>query len=102
VTSQDPGRFRALVVDDKYQRVANFHANTMSALKEALESSGLAAPADLGPDHLMIRVSPQEVRSAASQYAWLEPGALLAGPTDHPAFAKYWSGARTDSFAMAG
>jgi len=101
VTSQDPVRFRALVVDDKYRRVANFHANTLRALGEALAAAGLQDPGDLCPDHLMIRVSSREVRSAASQYAWLAPGELATGAAAHPAFAKYWSVARPDRFGMA-
>ncbi|MDZ7841639.1 MAG: FMN-binding glutamate synthase family protein [Gammaproteobacteria bacterium] len=101
VTTQDPGRYRALVVDDKYQRVANFHANTLYALKEAVESSGLQHPTALTPHHLMIRVNSREVRSAASQYLWLEPGDLNKSTVDHPAFAKYWDRARPDTFEFA-
>jgi glutamate synthase domain-containing protein 2 len=101
VTTQDPGRYRALVVNDKYQRVAKFHANTMHALKEAVEASGLQHPRDLTPHHLMIRVNSREVRSAASQYLWLEPGGLLGGDVTHPAFAKYWDHAKAESFAFA-
>jgi glutamate synthase domain-containing protein 2 len=100
VTTQDPGRYRALVVDQKYRRVANFHANTMHALKEAVESSGLSHPADLTPHHLMIRVNTRDVRSAASQYEWLTPGDLEGAQVHHPAFAKYWDGAKTDTFAF--
>lgn len=100
VTTQDPGRYRALVVDDKYKRVANFHKNTLHALKEAVESSGLSHPSEFTPHHLMIRVNSREVRSAASQYLWTEPGDLDKADIDHPAFAKYWHHARPDSFAM--
>ena len=98
VTTQDPGRYKALVVGEKYQRVANYHRNTLIALKEAVESSGLRDPAEFTPHHLMIRVNSREVRSAASQYLWLEPDSLLNGKVTHPAFAKYWNNARTDSF----
>jgi len=101
VTTQDPGRYKALVVEDKYVRVANFHRNTMIALKEAVESSGLHSPRDFTPHHLMIRVSSREVRSAASQYLWLEPGELRRGEVTHPAFAKYWDRARPDTFGFA-
>lgn len=101
VATQDPGRYRALVVDDKYRRVANFHRNTLHALKEAVESSGLTHPSQFTPHHLMIRVNSREVRSAASQYLWLEPGELAGGQAVHPAFQKYWDGARPDTFAMA-
>jgi glutamate synthase domain-containing protein 2 len=101
VASQDPSRYRALVVAEKHQRVANFHRNTLFALKEAVESSGLSRPQDFAPHHLMIRVNSREVRSAASQYLWLEPGELLTGDVSHPAFAKYWDHARPDTFAFA-
>jgi glutamate synthase domain-containing protein 2 len=100
VTTQEPGRYRALVVTEKYKRVANFHRNTLIALKEAVESSGLHHPRDFTPHHLMIRVNSREVRSAASQYLWLEPGELLSEHARHPAFEKYWDHARADSFAF--
>jgi glutamate synthase domain-containing protein 2 len=99
VTSQDPGRYRALVVAEKFQRVANFHANTRRALKEVVESCGLVHPSEFTPHHLMIRISSREVRSAASQYEWLEPGSLASGEFRHPAFTKFWNMARPDSFA---
>lgn len=101
VTTQDPGRYRALVVEDKYMRVASFHHQTLHTLQEAVEATGLTHPRDLTPHHLMIRVNSREVRSAASQYLWLEDGALLRGDVSHPAFAKYWDGARADGFAFA-
>ena len=74
----------------------------MIALKESIESSGLSHPSELTPHHLMIRVSSREVRSAASQYPWAEPGELERGTPNHPAFQKYWAGARAGSFALAG
>ncbi|MFN4172109.1 MAG: FMN-binding glutamate synthase family protein [Pseudorhodobacter sp.] len=101
VTTQDPGRYRALVVEDKYLRTASFHANTLHVLKEAVEAAGLTHPSEFTPHDLMIRISSREVRSAASQYLWLEKGELLAGSPKHPAFRKFWDIARTDSFAPA-
>ena len=99
VTTQDRGRYKALVVGDKSTRVANFHKNTMTALREAVESSGLTHPTQFTPHHLMIRINSREARSAASQYLWLESGALEASEAMHPAFAKYWDAAQTDTFA---
>jgi glutamate synthase domain-containing protein 2 len=99
VTTQDPGRFRALDVGDKAQRVAHFHANTLRALGETIGAAGLGHPRDLRPDHLMIRINSREVRSARSQYDWVKPGELLDHNVAHPAFAKFWDMARTDSFA---
>ena len=101
VTTQDPARYRALNVDDKAARVANFHTSTLHALRETVGASGHQHPSDLSPEHLMIRINSREVRSAASQYDWLEPGSLLSQKTAHPAFAKFWQMARPDSFAPA-
>ncbi len=98
VTTQEPGRYKALVISDKSQRVANFHKNTMTALREAVESSGLTHPTEFTPHHLMIRISSREARSAASQYLWLEHGDLEKKDAMHPAFAKYWDSAQTGSF----
>ena len=98
VTTQDPARYRALNVADKAARVANFHASTLRALRETVGASGHNHPSDLSPQHLMIRINSREVRSAASQYDWLEPGSLLSMETAHPAFAKFWKMARPDSF----
>ena len=101
VTTQDPGRFKALVVEDKATRVENFHKNTMTALREAVESSGLSHPTEFTPHHLMIRINSREARSAASQYLWLEHGDLEKNDAMHPAFAKYWDKAQTGSFLSA-
>ncbi|HCQ66354.1 MAG TPA: FMN-binding glutamate synthase family protein [Rhodobacteraceae bacterium] len=98
VTTQDPARYRALNVADKAARVANFHASTLRALRETVGASGHNHPSDLSPQHLMIRINSREVRSAASQYDWLEPGSLLSMKTAHPAFSKFWRMARPDSF----
>ena len=49
----------------------------------------------------MIRINAREVRSARSQYNWVEPGELLDHNVAHPAFAKFWDMARADSFSAA-
>lgn len=99
VTSQDPGRYRALNIEDKATRVRNFHDNTLKALAETIGATGLSHPRDLAPDHLMIRINAREVRSARSQYDWVGSGELLDHNVAHPAFAKFWDMARADSFA---
>jgi glutamate synthase domain-containing protein 2 len=102
VATQDPLRQRALDVPDKSTRVHRFHQNTLAALKDLLEAAGLHHPAELGPEHIIRRLSPFQVRSMARNYAWLEPGELLdGGLTDHPVFQRFWPLARADSFAPA-
>lgn len=101
VTSQDPGRYRAINVEAKYKRVADFHSNTLSALQEVVEACGLEHPSKFTPHHLMMRINSREVRSAASQYDWLETGQLLEGmEPSHPTFKKFWSNTMSTSFSF--
>lgn len=101
VATQDPLRQRGLVVGDKAQRVQRFHENTLRALKELLEAAGLDHPNDLGPEHIIRRTSPFQVRSMAANYSWLQPGELLEHVPDHAVFRRFWPQARPDSFAPA-
>ncbi|GAB1596206.1 FMN-binding glutamate synthase family protein [Lysobacter claricitrinus] len=99
VATQDPKRWKGLDVPDKSTRVANFHDNTLKALRDLICASGLKHPGELGPEHILRRISPTEVRSLAAIYNFLEPGALLQGIPEHAVFQQYWEDARSDSFA---
>ncbi|HMM76258.1 MAG TPA: FMN-binding glutamate synthase family protein [Gammaproteobacteria bacterium] len=99
VTTQDPRRMRALVVPDKAERVYQFHEQTLHALKELLAAAGLTHPSQLGPEHVIRRVSSTEVRSLAALHPWIQPGALLTTVPDHPVFKVFWSVSHADSFA---
>ena len=98
VATQDPSRWRALDVDDKAARVFNFHQNTLKALRDLLGAAGLEHPAQLGPEHILRRVSPTQVRSLASLYRFLEPGELLDRVPEHAVFRDFWALSRSDSF----
>jgi glutamate synthase domain-containing protein 2 len=99
VTTQDPLRQRALVVPDKATRVYHFQQNTLKALKELLAAAGLNHPDELGPEHVIRRVSSTEVRSLAALHPWLKPRELLDGRPEHPVFRVYWDAASAESFS---
>jgi len=100
VATQDPTRQRALVPEDKAQRVFHFHNNTLKALKELLGAAGLNHPDELGPEHIIRRVSSTEVRSLATLHNFVAPGALLDGDMpEHPVFKVFWNAASASSFA---
>ncbi|MBC6941302.1 MAG: FMN-binding glutamate synthase family protein [Xanthomonadales bacterium] len=99
VTTQDPRRWRHLDVPDKATRVANFHRNTLHALRDLLQAAGLNHPSELGPEHVIRRVSADQVRSLATLYRFLEPGELLGERVpEHAVFQRFWRQARPDSF----
>jgi glutamate synthase domain-containing protein 2 len=88
IATQDPSRWRKLDVPDKATRVHRFHHHTLKSLGELLAAAGLTHPCELGPEHILRRVSPTEVRSLAALYRFLAP-----------VFRDYWDSARSDGFA---
>lgn len=99
VATQDPRRWRTLDVEDKAARVANFHGNTLRALRDLLGAAGLDHPSQLGPEHILRRVSATEVRSLSALYRFLEPGELLDRVPEHAVFRTFWQMSRADTFA---
>jgi glutamate synthase domain-containing protein 2 len=98
VTTQDPGRYKALVVRDKADRVLGFHQNTLKALQELLGAAGLKHPLEVGPEHVIRRISSTEIRSLAALYQWVKPNSLIDGVDEHPVFKVFWAQANADSF----
>ena len=101
VATQDPLRQQALVVPDKIERVFNFHENTMAAVAHLIAAAGLSHPSQLRPYHLVRRVSPNQVKLAATLLPFLDPGQLL-DPLQlerlPPVFSYYWPRAQAASF----
>ena len=99
VATQDALRQRALDVPDKAERVARFQQNTLKALRDLLGAAGLTHPQQIGPEHVIRRVSSTEVRSLAMLHRFLRPGELLGdAPPDEPVFRLFWPLASADTF----
>ncbi|MEY2683272.1 MAG: Glutamate synthase large chain [Pseudomonadota bacterium] len=92
VTTQDPVRQQALVVPSKATRVFNFHQNTLKALQELVQAAGLRHPSEISAQHIVRRVTAQEVRVLAHLLPHMTPGALLGTleADQHPVFQRYW------------
>ncbi|PZU07985.1 FMN-binding glutamate synthase family protein [Sphingomonas sp.] len=98
IATQDPLRQRALVVPDKAERVARFHANTLHALGEMLAAAGLSHPDELGPRHLVRRTSRSEVRQFSQIHNLVKPGTLIDGTCDHEFYRQNWEQAKAEAF----
>ncbi|HEY9096622.1 MAG TPA: FMN-binding glutamate synthase family protein [Hydrogenophaga sp.] len=103
VTTQDPVRQQALVVPDKATRVYNFHHQTLHALKELVQAAGLQHPNEITANHIVRRVSENEVQLLTKLMPNMAPGALLQGDGAdlYNVFKLYWARSRADSFALA-
>jgi glutamate synthase domain-containing protein 2 len=99
IATQDPSRWKRLDVPDKAERVKMFHENTLKALKELIAAAGLHHPGELGPEHVIRRISSTEVRSLSSLYNFVKPGELLSAVPEHPVYRVFWNASRCDSFA---
>jgi glutamate synthase domain-containing protein 2 len=99
VATQNRWRQRALVVDDKAERVANFHRHTLAALIQIVAAAGLDHPGQLHPQHLQQRGGDLELRSGSERYTFLDTDALLDGAPEP--FASWWRAASATSFATA-
>lgn len=100
VATQDPLRTRALVVDDKAQRVRDYHARTVATTVRILASMGMASIDELGPQHVTQRDEQGNIRTLAELFRWLEPDELVAG-ADDPEWRWWWELARPDAFRPA-
>ena len=101
VATQDPLRQRALVVEDKAQRVYNFHHNTLHALAEMLAAAGLERPEQIDAKHLVQRLSATEIKLFSQKHYFLAPGELLSGEIEGEFYQQMWRLARADSFDPA-
>ncbi len=97
VSTQDPQRQRALVVEDKAKRVYQFHHNTLHALAEVIAAAGLAHPSELRPYHFYQHSKPSVAIPSNMVLNFLEPGELLEG-TENPLFKINWELAQAGSF----
>lgn len=99
IATQDKGRQAALVVPDKAERVYNFHRLTLRALADMLAAAGLDHPDDLGPQHLVRRVSATEIKQFDQLHTFMKPGALLVDAgRDEGFYAASWQRATSTSF----
>jgi glutamate synthase domain-containing protein 2 len=101
VTTQDPIRQMALVVPSKAERVQHFHANTLEALQELMEASGLQTPHDFTPRHIMRRISEKETLHLSDLVDTLAEGALLKDDVSGlPAVFSDWPLANAQRFSL--
>lgn len=100
VATMNPGRYRVIDVNDRAQRVHNFHKNTLHALTEMLEAAGLTHTHQLNRRHIVRRLSASQIKLADQIYPRVEVNALIEGkPVKDPRLASYWHRVSGASFS---
>jgi hypothetical protein len=91
----------ALVVPSKADRVEKFHRNTLEALQELLEATGLHEPSELSPRHIMQRVSETQVLHLSELVETVAPLALLQKDISNlPVTYQDWALASASRFGL--
>lgn len=96
VATQNPRRARALDVPDKSERVHRYHQATVEQAAQIMATLGAREPHELSPHMLRHNISPNESRSYAELFTWLQPGELLEAAPEE--WAKDWQAASADAF----
>jgi glutamate synthase domain-containing protein 2 len=69
IATQNPDLVRALVVAKKYNRVKNFHAKTIEAVKEMIGVMGVDSIDKVKPDHIFRRMKDDKIASLKNVYS---------------------------------
>lgn len=98
VATQDPARAKAIDVEDKSERVKNFHHNTLASLFELVGSMGLNDPAKLVP-HMIKKRSPYGGQmSMGSLVAPLTHNELIDGVVGDESWQHWWQTSSAEQF----
>jgi glutamate synthase domain-containing protein 2 len=107
IATQDPARSKAIDLEDKSDRVKNFHDNTLASFYELVGSMGLDDPAKLKPQMIKRRSPYGHLISEGSLSKPLELNALLNMPeltetseksNDGSPWQHWWNSCSADQF----
>ncbi|WP_158994811.1 FMN-binding glutamate synthase family protein [Mucilaginibacter sp. L196] len=80
VATQDKSLMKGLVVEEKKQRVANFHKATIASAIQMIGAAGLQHPADIHRMFIYRRVSSSQIQTYGELFPYIPKGSLLNTP----------------------
>jgi len=98
IATQDPARAKAVDIQDKSERVKNFHKNTLKNFYELVGSMGLDDPDKLMPHMIKRRTSNGLLSPVGSLVKPLKTNALIDGGDIAEPWQHWWKECTADSF----
>jgi hypothetical protein len=98
IATQDPARGKAINVQEKSERVKNFHHNTMESFFELVGSMGLDDPAKLTPQMLKRRTPYGHLMPSGSLLPPLQDKDLLHDSSISETWKEWWQQAQSADF----
>jgi len=77
VATQDKSLIKGLVINEKKQRIANYHDQTLKNFVELLGAAGIKDSDHLTRSHIYRRVFMNKVHTFEDIYPSMEPGAMI-------------------------
>ncbi len=97
VTTQDPNRVKALVVDHKSLHVKNFHHATIKSFLDIMGAMGIDHPDKLTPKMIYYRLSEAKSIDYTEVFHYIEPGNLLSDHIDSH-YKALWEASSAEHF----
>jgi len=98
VATQDPELIRGLNVNNKTQRVASYHKQTIHGFVELMAAAGIDDPKKINRSMIYRRISMKEIRRYDEIYPYLKRGCLLNVETCPEEYRSYLEMASAESF----
>ena len=98
IATQDPARSKAINVQEKSERVKNFHRNTLESFFELVGSMGLDDPAKLMPQMLKRRTPYGQLMPSISLLPPLQNKDLLRDSGTSETWKEWWQQAQSADF----
>lgn len=99
IATQDPGLMFGLDIDDKAERIYNFHKLTLESFLHVLSAAGFEGPEHIRPWHINRRVSDVKVLNFYDIYNFLEVGQLNEGIIPE-SWERAWTSSKASEFKV--